>query len=177
MPFQAIPIAFRSNPGGPVAKLALIYLVMHADVSETSGPVDFQLTRLAEFAQVGNLEALDALRLLERQKLLKYCHELHHSGSDEWTADVALPLSWRDTDERKRTKATVDQIDALLEHSDGRCVTCGQHGPDVEWHIDHIIPRSVGGADVEANCQAICSQCNSRKGARVHWLDFLGGRK
>jgi hypothetical protein len=33
--------------------------------------------------------------------------------------------------------------------------------------IDHIVPRRYGGSNELANLQALCTGCNSRKGAKV----------
>lgn len=33
--------------------------------------------------------------------------------------------------------------------------------------IDHITPRWLGGTHDESNLQALCTQCNRRKGAKV----------
>lgn len=41
------------------------------------------------------------------------------------------------------------------------CVVCGAPATDV----DHIVPRRQGGIDAEANLQALCHQCHSRKTA------------
>lgn len=51
-----------------------------------------------------------------------------------------------------------------------RCVICGRspakdHG--VELHLDHIIPWSKGGQNVEANLRTLCFDCNLGKGAKT----------
>ena len=41
-----------------------------------------------------------------------------------------------------------------------RCVQCG----GLAEHVDHIQPRSQGGADLDAaNLQSLCSPCHGRK--------------
>lgn len=44
------------------------------------------------------------------------------------------------------------------------CVYCGVHRTDLT--VDHLIPRSGGGADIIANLAACCRSCNSKKGQR-----------
>jgi|GEM_PF-600268 len=49
-----------------------------------------------------------------------------------------------------------------------RCVACGRDGsmPGVILHVDHIVPRSRGGADGLDNYQTLCWECNLGKGNR-----------
>ena len=49
------------------------------------------------------------------------------------------------------------------------CPRCGS--PFGSGHslptVDHIVPRSKGGADVPANWQLMCRGCNSKKGNQI----------
>lgn len=45
----------------------------------------------------------------------------------------------------------------------GRCAGCGLLLPMRLLAIDHIIPKSVGGRDMETNYQLLCQPCNSCK--------------
>ena len=48
---------------------------------------------------------------------------------------------------------------------DGRiCQVCGTD--EGEMHIDHIIPRKVGGDSSLDNLRVLCKSCNLRKGAK-----------
>lgn len=44
----------------------------------------------------------------------------------------------------------------------GTCQNCGMPGT----HVDHIVPRALGGDDSLNNLQLLCANCNLRKGAR-----------
>lgn len=44
-----------------------------------------------------------------------------------------------------------------------RCAICGTVG---EMHLDHRIPRSLGGTDDPNNLQLLCASCHSAKTAR-----------
>lgn len=58
----------------------------------------------------------------------------------------------------------------VLSRDRFRCVACGASpakDPNVELHVDHIIPWSRGGLNVEGNLRALCFACNLGKGART----------
>lgn len=69
---------------------------------------------------------------------------------------------------------------AVLERDGWKCRRCGWRPGDPvplvksggrpvyrTLEIDHIWPKSRGGADEEANFQVLCTTCNASKGARV----------
>lgn len=187
MPFQALPIALRSNPGDAVAKLAWIYIVQNCSIDDAPngmGWLQVDIRHIADFCQCSPDEARKALRLLRCQNLLGLISWKgwgdNGEGEEEALLDVNLPISQLHDSERRRIKASPDQIDALATAQKNQCVTCGDRDYTAgtsDWHVDHIIPRSKGGADVAENCQVICSTCNGRKGAKIHFVDFLGGRR
>lgn len=55
---------------------------------------------------------------------------------------------------------------ALYLAADGKCAGCGR---DLEprFHADHVTPYSKGGATHVTNGQALCPECNLRKGAAM----------
>lgn len=48
----------------------------------------------------------------------------------------------------------------------GRCRGCNEHLQMHLLQIDHILPRSKGGQDIESNLQLLCGSCNTIKGNR-----------
>jgi 5-methylcytosine-specific restriction protein A len=55
-----------------------------------------------------------------------------------------------------------------------RCRDCGKVCIGPEAHVDHIVPKSQGGADTLENCQTLCISCHSTKTARefkLGWTD------
>jgi 5-methylcytosine-specific restriction endonuclease McrA len=56
----------------------------------------------------------------------------------------------------------------VLRRDQRRCAYCGRRADT----IDHVVPRSRGGAHSWENCVAACRTCNSRKADRL--LDELG---
>jgi hypothetical protein len=63
----------------------------------------------------------------------------------------------------RRTIAYEDYL-KLLWQVPLQCVKCGRAPPDVQLHIDHIIPASRGGSSKRANLQFLCAEDNLRKG-------------
>lgn len=52
----------------------------------------------------------------------------------------------------------------VLRRDNHACRYCGAKAPFAELHIDHVIPRSRGGADESWNLTAACVDCNLSKG-------------
>lgn len=52
----------------------------------------------------------------------------------------------------------------VLAKGEKRCALCGATAKDRVLDVDHIIPRSRGGKNVEENLQILCSKCNRSKG-------------
>lgn len=55
--------------------------------------------------------------------------------------------------------------DLVLGRDGHTCVYCGVTG--VPLQLDHVIPRSRGGADTPDNLVACCRPCNTSKGAKT----------
>jgi len=55
----------------------------------------------------------------------------------------------------------------ILESQNHRCAACGADLRQTGHHIDHIIPFARGGGSGRENLQALCPDCNLRKGARL----------
>ena len=54
----------------------------------------------------------------------------------------------------------------VFKRDNFKCCICGASpakDPDVELHVDHIIPWSKGGETVYENLQTLCSKCNIGK--------------
>lgn len=48
----------------------------------------------------------------------------------------------------------------------GKCCQCGNPLTD-DFHADHVVPYTSGGATVTSNGQALCPSCNLKKGAKI----------
>ena len=54
----------------------------------------------------------------------------------------------------------------MFDRDGHRCNYCGKtplRDPDIELHLDHIVPRVKGGADTAGNLITSCGECNSAK--------------
>lgn len=60
--------------------------------------------------------------------------------------------------------------DLVLGRDGYTCVYCGVTGTSLQ--LDHVIPRSRGGADTPDNLVACCKRCNTSKGAKTpeEWM-------
>ena len=55
----------------------------------------------------------------------------------------------------------------VLRRGNFSCVYCGRKAPDVQLHVDHVVPISCGGTNAIENLVSACSECNVGKGART----------
>lgn len=76
------------------------------------------------------------------------------------TRYVYLPYAVRMTDDAAGFATRRD----ILERDRYQCCYCAVRGADT---IDHVFPRSRGGADSWENLVASCKKCNNRKGNRT----------
>lgn len=49
----------------------------------------------------------------------------------------------------------------------GRCPSCKAKKELYEMELDHVMPKSLGGADHEINRVLLCRRCNKKKGNRL----------
>lgn len=66
-----------------------------------------------------------------------------------------------------RPTISMSQKLRIMKKTDFKCAFCKADLTEKEPHIDHIIPLSKGGGNAESNLQALCWQCNLRKGAKI----------
>lgn len=64
-------------------------------------------------------------------------------------------------------KRSKDIKHILYGMQEGICNGCLIHFPYVNLTVDHIVPKSKGGADTDENLQLLCARCNSVKGNRT----------
>jgi hypothetical protein len=54
----------------------------------------------------------------------------------------------------------------VLSRDRSTCKRCGRQAPQVEVHVDHILPWSLGGPTTPENLQVLCAECNLGKSNR-----------
>ena len=75
---------------------------------------------------------------------------------------------------KRSGKLSPDIIKTLLSKQKGLCVCCRKKlGRD--FHLDHIIPLSLGGSNTDENVQLLKAKCNLQKNAK-HPVDFMRER-
>ena len=70
-----------------------------------------------------------------------------------------MSRSWKE-DSRKGWRRIRERVIAR----DQCCQACGQS--EGAMHVDHILPKRLGGSDMMENLQLLCQSCNLRKGGR-----------
>jgi 5-methylcytosine-specific restriction endonuclease McrA len=100
------------------------------------------------------------LLLKEKAELLEHwTEELHTSSTTVPRPAVIRLVSYvripRDTHRRKITRRAVFARDGW---------TCQYCGSRAQLTVDHVVPRSKGGASTWDNIVASCAPCNRRKG-------------
>jgi hypothetical protein len=67
----------------------------------------------------------------------------------------------------------------IEERAGGRCEYCQapQSVCGYRFHLEHIVPVTLGGSDAEANRALACASCNLAKADRVSGRDPLTGEE
>lgn len=97
-----------------------------------------------------------------------YCAaDYQHAAEEQLEIEAA-------EEERARTRYQEERIERLRRVASGgplACVHCS--ADDISaLEVDHIIPRSRGGANRPDNLQSLCRTCNQKKGRKTmeEWL-------
>ncbi len=67
-----------------------------------------------------------------------------------------------------------DISDKLFKLQKGKCACCGKPLGD-NYHMDHIMPLSLGGSNTDDNIQLLRQRCNNQKHTK-HPVDFMQER-
>lgn len=112
---------------------------------------------------------LDDVTRKQRKKLIELCDLRLHEfiDKDPWIK------KFRELD--ARTASGSIRYD-MLARAKGRCAACGIERSQAMFHVDHIIPHSLGGKTVPENLQVLCSRCNQEKRNRDD-TDFIRWEK
>lgn len=80
----------------------------------------------------------------------------------------AKRIHWQNYKARKLAAGgtfTKQDIKEIFNHQNGVCAIC-RVDISLFYHIDHIMPLSLGGSNGKENIQLLCPPCNLHKGAK-----------
>lgn len=66
----------------------------------------------------------------------------------------------------RNSKSTARRRAALMKVQKGRCGYCRCKLDPGKTHVDHVMPRALGGSNRRSNLQLLCEPCNLSKGAK-----------
>ena len=152
-----------------LASLPCVSRGLHAVQYMVIEPRDGAVLSIAE----GKLEALAEARRMIGAVAMPPVDESAWRQAGLWPEDEFVgngdppPLASRPISRRRRE---------VFERSHGRCHYCRETLTlDGKWHIEHMIPRALGGADESTNLVAACVPCNLSKSDRTA-LEFVTQR-
>lgn len=91
---------------------------------------------------------------------------------DDWVrtvnSEIQVPRVIRLIDYDRLPKQTVKfNRRNIFARDNNQCQFCGKKFPTSELSLDHVVPRSQGGASTWENIVCACVACNVRKGGRT----------
>jgi ATP adenylyltransferase len=103
------------------------------------------------------IDGFNQLSEIDKQELVKLCDEL-----------IEEYLAKRNQTLYDHRRISSDYVPGslryqVLSRAQGRCELCGISKDEKALDVDHIVPRSKGGADDVTNLQALCYTCNRQK--------------
>ena len=115
------------------------------------------------------LEGYSELNSEEVQQLISLCDEkLKHFES------MRGDSVWEHRSRNRRLVSGSVRY-SVFKRANFHCELCGIRADDKALEVDHIVPKSLGGADDITNYQALCYSCNASKGNRDS-TDLVGNR-
>jgi len=90
-------------------------------------------------------------------------------------AEAEIVSRWIDAYRKKkdmRKAIPIEKKKELYIAQKGNCAACGRKlGTDYsKIHVDHIIPWSLVGDELNDNLQDLCERCNKNKSARIDYM-------
>lgn len=111
-------------------------------------------------------------QILERKR--RYCianSDVRASINRNWKDNNPEKVKVLKENYRARKKAnggklSTDIIQTLLSKQNSKCTCCGADLMQTGYHLDHIMPLALGGANDDSNVQLLTPKCNLSKGAK-----------
>ena len=117
-----------------------------------------------------------------KRMILQIMKERSKDESFSDAVNYLLQIGLKCTDEYENTEPIEqERIDCLpkrktiskslrydvLKRDSFTCQYCGRSAPEVQLHVDHIVPVSKGGQNDISNLITACQDCNLGKGAKL----------
>lgn len=104
------------------------------------------------------------------QTLMEREYGCRLSGEEASTMGTWLIAHFRK--KAKRKLLTLELKEELYKKQNGICLCCGEQLGDnmSKIHIDHVIPWTLVGDELENNYQDLCETCNECKNSRVDYI-------
>jgi hypothetical protein len=149
--------------GGPFGvgryALASVPIVDHGLHGVQFMVIDPRAGSVLSVAQEKTQAIADARRVIASAGMLGCANDDRVPAQGElWTdlpVPAATPVSLAHVPRRRRE---------IFDRSQGKCFYCGTGLQlEGEWHIEHQMPRALGGTDAPMNLVAACVRCNLQK--------------
>lgn len=103
----------------------------------------------------------------------------YNARSKAWAAENPRLVRVHVQNRRARKKNADGKLsrglaERLFKLQRGKCACCGRQLGN-KYHLDHIMPLSLGGANIDSNMQLLRPTCNQQKHA-LHPMDFMKTR-
>jgi 5-methylcytosine-specific restriction endonuclease McrA len=118
----------------------------------------------------------------DKTEALAMARQRLHAANDSHAVPPAEPISvqgefWPEEPLLQPTPAPAPYVSRrrrdIFERSDGRCHYCGTPlDLTGKWHVEHQLPRALGGGDDTMNLVAACVRCNLAKSDRTA-IEFM----
>lgn len=102
--------------------------------------------------------------------------ERHLASSRAWKRahQDMVRANWhnrRALEKKAGGKLSAGLAQKLIRLQQGKCACCGRELGD-NYHLDHIVPIALGGANADDNIQLLRAECNFSKGAK-HPVEYM----
>ena len=106
------------------------------------------------------------------REVSEYRAQHFRQQDDDWvrtvSTEIQVPRVIRLRDYDRLPKQTVKfNRRNIFARDNNQCQYCGKKFPTSELSLDHVVPRSQGGASTWENIVCACVSCNVRKGGRT----------
>lgn len=116
-------------------------------------------------------ERISVWRRLNPEKTKLYCAVYRAENSGKWRVYNQNRRALKKANGGCLSGGIVQKLLVLQK---GKCVCCGKSLGN-NYHLDHIMPLSLGGANEDSNVQLLRQECNNQKHSK-HPIDFMRQR-